>query len=210
MGCVGLGDADPASPHEYLGCVSRSEPGSASFQGRPVEDATIAGDLIHGGTSISLVSDINTGGAGTIIKKSRLTSRQDVKWKLKRSLIPAGKNRLKLAVRKDTPVIRPAGRGSLAKALAAGAPDKRLETLEKLRLDEVAPSGRGPKESRWRTWCRLHRNWLDTPVLPLTMESIAAVTAQLKEGSYHATPDYVSTAKSRHLRRYEWTSMLAR
>ena len=101
---------------------------------------------------------------------------------------PAG--RLKLAVRKDTPMIKSARRASIKRALAAGAPDRRAATLAKLEADDVAVSGRGPRESRWKTWVRLHRNWLpDEPVLPLTTHSIAAVTAQLKEGDYTATPD---------------------
>ena len=68
--------------------------------------------------------------------------------------------RLKLAVRKDTPVIKPVRRASIKRALAAGAPDKRADTLAKLVADEVAPSGRGPRESRWKTGMRLHLNWL--------------------------------------------------
>ena len=54
-------------------------------------------------------------------------------------------------------------------------------------------------------------NWLgDSPVLPLTLESISAVTAQLKEGHYSSAADYMSTAKAQHLKRFEWSTMLAR
>ena len=42
------------------------------------------------------------------------------------------------------------------------------------------------------------------------MESISAVTAQLKEGHYSSAADYMSTAKAQHLKRFEWSSMLAR
>ena len=42
------------------------------------------------------------------------------------------------------------------------------------------------------------------------MDSLAAVLAQLKDGRYWAAADYVSTAKSMHLREHEWSSMLAR
>ena len=77
--------------------------------------------------------------------------------------------------------------------------------------DEVAPSGVGPRRPRWKLWCRLHWNWIkDAPVLPLTVYSIAVVMAQLKDGDYSSAADYMSTAKSMHLRTYEWTSMLAR
>ena len=119
--------------------------------------------------------------------------------------------RKKLVTRRDTPVVRESGRGSLARALMAGLPQNKKEALDRLKRDEVAASGKGPRDSRWRTWCRLHRNWLgDEPVLPLTLHSIAAVTAQLKEGKYSAAADYVSTAKAYHLRKFEWTTMLAR
>ena len=108
-----------------------------------------------------------------------------------------------LAIRKDAPVIKTFSRGSLAKALAAGRPANRKAAMARLREDEVAQSGIGPRASRWRTRCGLHRNWLgDEPVLPLTMHSLAAVIAQLKEGQYGAAADYVSTAKSHHLKQY--------
>ena len=100
----------------------------------------------------------------------------------------AASSRKRLATRKDAPVVREPGRGSLAKALAAGEPQHRAKALEKLRKDEFAKPG--PRESRWRTWCRMHRNWLgDQLVLPLTMESISAVTAQLKEGHDSSAAD---------------------
>ena len=119
--------------------------------------------------------------------------------------------KMKLALRKDTPVIRTTRRGSMAAALAAGAPDKRAETMAKLKEDEVAPSGRQPKKSRWTTWKRFHKNWLgEEPVLPLTPHSIAVVISQLKEGKYRSVGDYMSTAKNKHLESYEWTSRLAR
>ena len=120
--------------------------------------------------------------------------------------------RRKLGLRKDTPVIQEPGRGSRTRALDAGLPQRRASTLARLAADEVAKSGVGPKQSRWKTWCAFHRNWFgdSEPVLPLTMQSLAAVIGQLKEGRYHAAADYASTAKSMHLRKYEWSSMLAR
>ena len=118
---------------------------------------------------------------------------------------------MRLALRKDAPVIRTTRRGSMEAALAAGAPGRREETMAKLKADEVAPSGRKPKKSRWATWQRFHKNWLgDEPILPLTPRSIAVVLAQLKEGNYRSVGDYVSTAKNKHLELHEWTSRLAR
>ena len=120
--------------------------------------------------------------------------------------------RSKLGHRKDAPMIRESGRGSLDKALAAGSSEHRALALARLEADEVARSGVGPKQSRWKTWCKLHHNWFGkgVPVLPLTMDKLAAVIAQLKEGRYHAAADYASTAKSMHLKKFEWSSMLAR
>ena len=42
--------------------------------------------------------------------------------------IASSSGRLKLAVRKDTPVVKPVRRASIKRALAAGAPGKRAET----------------------------------------------------------------------------------
>ena len=53
----------------------------------------------------------------------------------------------RLATRKDAPVVRSPGRGSLAKAMAAGAADKQKETLEALQRDEVAPSEGRPSKA---------------------------------------------------------------
>ena len=118
----------------------------------------------------------------------------------------------RLAARKDAPVVRSPGRGSLKRALAAGMASKRKKTMAALQRDEVAPSGVGPRKSRWSTWCKLHQNWFgaSSPPLPLTPASIAAVMSQLKEGRYSAAADYMSTAKAMHLKHHEWSTRLAR
>ena len=135
------------------------------------------------------------------IKTSSCKSQSIIKDSSSKLLVP----------RRDAPLVKKFVRGSLTKALASGTVERRAQTLEKLKSDEVAASGRGPRKSRWATWCRLHRNWMpEVPVLPLTMESIAAVMSQLKEGDYSAAADYMSTAKAMHLREYEWSSRLAR
>ena len=122
----------------------------------------------------------------------------------------ASKIKPRLALRKDAPVIKQKKRGRLAAALEAGR-SRPSEILAELRKDEVAATTNRSKESRWKTWCRLHKNMLPhEPVLPLTLHSIAAVTAQMKDATYSATADYVSTAKAHHLRAHEWTTMLAR
>ena len=47
-------------------------------------------------------------------------------------------------------------------------------------------------------------------MLPLTVATIAVITAQLGEGRYRSAADYASTAKDAHLRKSEWSSRLAR
>ena len=131
------------------------------------------------------------------------------------SSTPVKKNpvitKMKLAARKDAPKLNIALRGSLTKALAAGSSHNRAATLKKLKDDQFARSGKGPRSSRWSTWKKLHKNWMgDTPVLPLTVDSIAAVLGQLKEGQYRSADDYMSTAKDHHLVHHEWSSRLAR
>ena len=87
--------------------------------------------------------------------------------------------------RKDEPCLDISVRGSMAKALESGMPAHRLDTLQQARAREFANSGLAPRRSRWNSWVRLHRNWFghSSPVLPLTVESIAAVLAQLGRGS---------------------------
>ena len=125
----------------------------------------------------------------------------------------AGAKRSKhaLAVRKDAPLVRAPGKASKARGLWAGRPENRKAMLEKLRTDQVAVSTRGPKASRWKTWQEFHANWLPhEPVLPLTMRSIEAVMAQVKEARFSSAADYMSTAKSMHLQKFEWSTTLAR
>ena len=116
-----------------------------------------------------------------------------------------------LAKRPDAPRVYGATRGSLQLALSSGAAENREDTLEWLKADEFAPSGKRPRASRWRTWQRLHRNWLPhQPTLPLTPDSISVVLAQLKRGGYRSAADYMSTAKDKHLQTYPWSHQLAR
>ena len=57
----------------------------------------------------------------------------------------SGAGRARLAVRIDTPLVKASSRGSILKALKAGSVERRAETLEKLRRDEVAASGQVPR-----------------------------------------------------------------
>ena len=64
----------------------------------------------------------------------------------------------RLAFRKDAPVVRERARGSVAKALKAARPENREEALKNLEADKVARSSKWT--SRWRTWQRLHAEWM--------------------------------------------------
>ena len=48
---------------------------------------------------------------------------------------------VRLATRKDAPIVRSPGRGSLKKALAAGMASRKKQTMDALQRDEVAPFG---------------------------------------------------------------------
>ena len=54
-------------------------------------------------------------------------------------------------------------------------------------------------------------NWFGEELcpLPLTCQSVAAVMCQLKEGRYASAAYYMSIAKAQHLRRHEWSTLLA-
>ena len=95
--------------------------------------------------------------------------------------------------RKDEPCLDVSVRGSMAKAMESGMPAHRLDTLQQARAREFANSGLGPRRSRWNSWVRLHRNGFggSLPVLPLTVESIAAAPAQLGRGRIRTAADFV-------------------
>ena len=57
-------------------------------------------------------------------------------------------HRLKLAKRKDTPVLNISRRGSHSLAMDAARPENRAAALAELRADQFAPSGRGPRRAR--------------------------------------------------------------
>ena len=172
--------------------VKKKEVVDTPSRSGPYQRETLAGALAVGGVKRGS-TEVNTTRKPTkIIKKDKKTF---------------------FAPRKDAPIVRQPGRGSRTKALDVGrtAGTKR-RALKALRQDEVAPSAKGPKKSRWKTWVDLHVNWFGKEVapLPLTCQSIAAVLCQLKEGRYASAADYMSTAKAQHLRRHEWSTRLAR
>ena len=117
---------------------------------------------------------------------------------------PAQKTDEVLAKRWDAPVVRKSSRGSLAKALASGRPEAREETMSRYQRDKFTAAGHVARQALWNTWERLRVNWFGASlaVLPLTVDSIAAVLSQLKAGGYRSVGNYVSRAKFQRLQAF--------
>ena len=90
--------------------------------------------------------------------------------------------------------------------------NERDELLADLEGDVLAPSTSVARESNFRIWAAYHMRWfgMESPVLPLTVEAIRAVAAQMKGAGYRSFPNYLSAAKLRHCCEDEWTSVLQR
>ena len=80
----------------------------------------------------------------------------------------------------------------------------------------ISSSAAAKGDSLWNTWIELHHKWFGAgpgslPVLPLTPESIQAVTAMLIHGGYRTIANFLSKAKDEHVgARHEWHPWLAR
>ena len=85
------------------------------------------------------------------------------------------------------------------------------ELLAQLEKDKLAPSTAVGRESQLRTWTIFHVRWFGTakPILPLTVESIKAVAAQMKGAGYRTFPNYLVALKAKHCEHYAWTEELA-
>jgi len=123
-----------------------------------------------------------------------------------------------LAARKDAPYIRSTRvKGCIEKAFeacdTAGARDEALNTYESRTRAESSHSG---AISHWHTWQRVHERWFGfgpdaLPCLPLTVESIRAVSSALLHGEYRSVPNYVTFAKDQHFKAgHPWTTDLER
>ena len=114
--------------------------------------------------------------------------------------------------RKDAPRVLNSARGNKANALASTRDKAAREVaVASLVKDYRAPSGANVMDSYWNTWVLFHERWFgDAPdVLPLTAEGLVAVGAMFKTGHYKAFPNYLSTAKERHISDgHAWTQAL--
>ena len=87
----------------------------------------------------------------------------------------------------------------------------RRELLQELEEGVLAASSRSTFEAQLRTWERLHLRRFGDGVgtWPLSVDSLRAVTAQLKGAGFRSAPGYVSAAKRRHVELgFEWTAEL--
>ena len=82
--------------------------------------------------------------------------------------------------------------------------------LEELDEDRYAQSSKAPKASHINTWVKLHVRWFggDIPPLPLTVESVRAVAAQMKGAGYRSFPNYLDTMAHAHKKEHDWSAAL--
>ena len=124
----------------------------------------------------------------------------------------ASPGRSLVAVRKDAP--------KAVYGVAKGTrPTTQLSNLERQRLlgnyecDVRAVSATSTSESLWHTWAFYHQRWFgaNEPVLPITVQSVQAVVAQMKDQEYASIANYISIAKDKHIGHgHTWNEFLSR
>ena len=65
--------------------------------------------------------------------------------------------------RPDAPTNKPKLRGNLQKALDAARPENREAARARLMKDIYAQSNMGSRESKWKTWCMIAKEWGHAP-----------------------------------------------
>ena len=77
---------------------------------------------------------------------------------------------------------------------------QRADLLAALERDVVSESTAVSRASAVRTWTILHIRWFGTgvPVVPLTIDSIRGVAAQMKDAGYRSFPNYGTALKAVH------------
>ena len=113
-----------------------------------------------------------------------------------------------IACRKDALTIRPSSRGQKRLALGTSVTeDSKETTLEYFRRDMHAQSSDGPRQSLLKTWLAIHNAWFGFEgegdgaprPFPLSVFSLHAVGAVLKQGDYRSAANYYSRAKEEHI-----------
>ena len=114
--------------------------------------------------------------------------------------------------RSDQPVVSLAQSSSRTDALAAALSDTAREAaLQSLDDDVYAKTSLGPQVALLKTWRKFHVSWFmqETPVFPITIRSLRAVSAMFKAGRYSSFKNYLYAAKGQHLKLgHQWTQAL--
>ena len=108
-----------------------------------------------------------------------------------------------LATRKDTPPVHFAKRGSAELAISAtSTPAAKASAIDAYRKDLYSATAPSSRSSAWATWCRFHAHWFGfgVLVLPLTATKVEGVLAVFKAGRYRTPGNYVSVARTHHVR----------
>ena len=108
-----------------------------------------------------------------------------------------------LATRKDTPPVSFTKRGSAGLAISAtSTPEAKASAVDAYRKDLYSATAPSSRSSAWATWCRFHSHWFGfgVPVLPLTATKVEGVLAVFKAGRYRTPGNYVSVARTHHIR----------
>ena len=89
----------------------------------------------------------------------------------------------------------------------------RSALLSQYEADTRSRSSAPTSLSLWRTWQFFHCRWFGphSGALPITVESLKCVVAQLKHCGYASCANYISAAKDEHLSQgHSWSEFLAR
>ena len=118
----------------------------------------------------------------------------------------------KAAARRDAPVLAYSRRADPYRALSAlNDPGGREDMLCKLQADLSAASGSGNRASLLSTWISFHSEWFgpSVPAVPVTTDSLLAVSSLFKKAGYRSFPNYLSAIKAEHvIRGHDWTQIL--
>ena len=114
--------------------------------------------------------------------------------------------------RGDHPEVFAPGRADYTLAMdAASSEESRVIALNALQKDFYAASARAPQQSLLSTWLKMHEAWFRgrAPPFPLSMVKLEAVSALMKAGGYSSFRNYLSAAKSYHIKAGNlWTPQL--
>ena len=98
--------------------------------------------------------------------------------------------------RADFPAPAVQKRANLGRAIAVtNSESEKVIAVSALTNDYYAHSSLAPRDSLWRTWCKLAECWGKAP-LPVTVELAVCLGASFKAGCYMSVKNYFSRARS--------------